>query len=141
LSEPQYEKNPEDLVFLKKEDQPKLQQAPLTVEQLLAMREEIDKKLPARSLKDMNLEEELVIQFIKVKTLQESVLTDPDVPANQRAQVSSAVANTLQHLVKMQTEFHTAERFKTIENLLIKHMKTWPRDLAEKFIQEYEALV
>lgn len=112
----------------------------LDVSELLQLRDRIDARLPATTLSGMNLEEELVRQYLKVQELQAWALEDPDTPANQRAQVCSTVANTLQHLVRMQTEFHTAERFKAIENLMIKHFKTLPLEVVEAFIKDYEAI-
>ena len=112
----------------------------MDTDELLRLRAQIDARLPATRLSEMNLEEELVRQFLKVQALQDSVLEDDAVPANQRSQVAGQVASTLQQLVKMQSEFHTAERFKAIENLMIKYFKRLPLDVVEKFLEEYEAL-
>lgn len=112
----------------------------MDVEELLRLRAEIDSRLPATRLSDMNLEEELVRQYLQIQALQTVVMEDKTTPANQKAQVAATVANTLQHLVKMQTEYHTAERFKAIENLMIKYFKTLPLDVVEKFMDEYEAM-
>lgn len=112
----------------------------LSEDELLALKDEIEARLPARSLKDMNLEEELVSQYMRVKSLQTRVLDDEGIPTNQVAQVAAQVASTLQQLVKMQTDFHTAERFKKLEGFMIKHMKNMPLDLAEKFLDDYEKL-
>ena len=91
-------------------------------------------------LSDMDMPSELIEQFRKVKDLQESVIEDDDIPANQRAQVAGAVAATLQQLIKMQTEFYTSERFRSIENLMIAYMKGLPLEQAEEFLTAYEAL-
>lgn len=112
----------------------------MSVEELLALRAEIDARLPATSLKDMNLEKELIIQYLKVVELQKKVLEDDETPANQLAQVANAVAGTLQNLITMQSKFHNVERFKQLENLMIKHMKSLPLEVAEAFINEYEQL-
>jgi len=112
----------------------------MDLDALLRLRGEIDARLPAKSLKELNLEEELVVQFLAVKSLQMSVIDDSSTPANQKAQVASQVATTLQHLVKMQSEYHTAERFKVIENLMVKYMKRLPLNVAEAFLEEYEQL-
>lgn len=112
----------------------------LDVGALLKLRSEIDSLLPARALGDIDLEHELVVQFLAVKALQSDVLQDGDVAANQKAQVANAVAGTLQQLVKMQSEHYNAERFKKIEALLVKSLKLMPLDAAEVFLREYEAL-
>lgn len=112
----------------------------MTTEDLIRLHASIEAKLPPAELGSMNLERELVMQYRRILALQEDVLMDDDVPANQRAQVSNAVAATLQQLVKMQSEFHTAERFKAIENLMITYMKKLPLEVAEEFLNEYERL-
>lgn len=112
----------------------------MTTEDLIRLHASVEAKLPPAELGSMNLERELVMQYRRILALQEDVLMDDDVPANQRAQVSNAVAATLQQLVKMQSEFHTAERFKAIENLMITYMKKLPLEVAEEFLNEYERL-
>lgn len=110
----------------------------LDVDELLRLRGEIDKRLPAVKLNDMNLEEELVRQYLKVITLQDDVMADDDVLANQKAQVAGQVASTLQQLVKMQSEFHTAERLKAIESRLIRALDKVPAEHLEEFFKWYE---
>lgn len=107
---------------------------------LRKLRGEIDRLLPERALGEIDTAKELVEQYMKVKELQDSVLFDDDVPANQRAQCAGQVASTLQHLVKMQTDFYTAERFRAIENLLIKYLRKMPLDVATQLVAEYERL-
>ena len=112
----------------------------MTHDELRELRDEIDRRLPEEKLSQMDLTQELLSQYRLVQRLQSDVLGDDDVPANQRAQVAGQVASTLQQLVKMQTEFQNAERFRAIENLLIKSIKLMPLDAAEAFIAEYERL-
>lgn len=111
----------------------------MSVEELLALRAEIDARLPATSLRNMDLEKELVIQYLKVVALQTRVLEDDQTPANQLAQVSNAVAGTLQQLVTVQTKFHTSERLKEIEGRLIKALNRLPPDQMEEFFKWYES--
>jgi uncharacterized protein (UPF0147 family) len=110
----------------------------MTTEDLIRLHASIEAKLPPAELGSMNLERELVMQYRRILALQEDVLTDDEVPANQRAQVSNAVAATLQQLVKMQSEFHTAERFKMIESRLIKALENVPAHYLEDFFAWYE---
>ena len=112
----------------------------MTHDELRELRDEIDRRLPEEKLSQMDLTQELLSQYRLVQRLQTDVLDNEEVPANQRAQVAGQVASTLQQLVKMQTEFQNAERFRAIENLLIKSIKLMPRDAAEAFITEYEKL-
>ena len=112
----------------------------MSVEELRELRDEIDRRLPEDKLSQMDLTQELLSQYRLVQRLQDSVLMDDSIAPNQRSQVAGQVASTLQQLVKMQTEFHNAERFRAIENLLIKSIKLMPLDAAEAFISEYERL-
>ena len=109
-------------------------------DELRRLRDEIDRRLPEEKLSQMDLTQELLSQYRLVQRLQTDVLDNEEVPANQRAQVAGQVASTLQQLVKMQTEFQNAERFRAIENLLIKSIKLMPLDAAAAFITEYEKL-
>jgi len=107
---------------------------------LLALRAEIDELLPAVALSDLDLEQELVLQYRTVKAMQATILVDEGVQANQKAQVAGQCASTLAQLTKMQTDFYTAERLKAVETSLIRMLKSWPTDLTLKFFEEYEAL-
>lgn len=109
-------------------------------DELAELRYALDVVCPQKTLSDVNLETELMSQFAKVKKLQQEVMDDDEVPVNQRAQVANAVAATLQHLIKMQSEYHTAERFKAIEALMVKAMKGLPVEVAAKFIEDYERI-
>ena len=100
----------------------------------------IKQSLPPHNLKDLNLAEELVLQYMRVKELQTAVLADMDTPANQKAQVANSVSSTLAQLTKLQTDLHTAERFKLIETHLVKTLKDFP-ELSEAFLDEYERIL
>lgn len=111
----------------------------LTHAELRKLKADIDRLLPeSETLSDMDMPRELVAQFKRVKDLQDSVIDDDETPANQKAQVAGQVASTLQQLVKMQTDFYTSERFRSIENLMIDFMKSLPLDQARMFIKKYE---
>lgn len=116
----------------------------MSYEEMVALKDLLDaqdmEENRMHSLGDINLEHELMSQYAKVKKLQTDVLIDDSVPANQRAQVANAVASTLQQLIKMQTEFYTAERFRSIENLMIAYMKKLPLADAQNFLDEYEKI-
>ena len=112
----------------------------MSVDELRELRDEIDRRLPEDKLSQMDLTQELLAQYRLVQRLQSDVLEDSEVPANQRAQVAGQVASTLQQLVKMQTEFQNAERFRSIENLLVRCLKLMPLHVAETFVAEYEKI-
>lgn len=98
-------------------------------------------KLPgiynAERLEDLNMEQELVKQYNAVRHLQDEVMMDPETPANQKAQVANSVASTIKMLVETQEKYYSQERFKRIESLLIRTLKTWPQEQAAEFIDEY----
>lgn len=113
----------------------------LSAEEVKLLRKALTKQDEApKSLADFNLEHELLEQYTTVKDLQEEVLGDDTIAANQRAQVANTVASTLQQLVKMQSDFYTAERFKAVEGLMLKAIRKLPREIAEGFVSEYERM-
>lgn len=112
----------------------------LSQEQLRALRDQIDAKLPAGSLKSLNLETELVTQYQRVLNLQDKVLRDSDVPANQRAQVAGAVGSALQHLIKMQIDLKRDEQLKRMEAALLKAVATLDSEAKLLFFDTYEQL-
>lgn len=112
--------------------------ADMDLRELLTLRAMIDARLPARALKDMNLEEELVVQYMTAKALQTSVLNGNE-EANKKAQTLNACATALQQLIKMQAEYHTAERLKNIETKLIRALERLPREPLVEFFAWYES--
>jgi hypothetical protein len=111
----------------------------LSIDQLLEMRAQIDAQLPIRKLKDMDLEQELVLQVQSLQVLQRRVMDDMSgTPANQIAQCASSLSSALMNLVKMQSELHTSERLKKIESILIECVKTLPVKTQTAFFDAYE---
>lgn len=113
----------------------------LNPEELIRHYDEIKKHLPATSLKDVNLEEELLLQFHTLRKLQSGVLGDAEFPLNQRAQVANTVGATLDRLVEAQEKVYSQERFKNLENLLVRHIKKLPEEVAEAWLHDYETLI
>lgn len=112
-----------------------------TVAELVRFREEITSALPPLQLGKLNLEEENLIQYHTLKELQSSVMEDEEVPANQLAQVANAVAAVLKTLGDQQAALYTSERYKSIENLLIRHLTSREDEFSEKFLAEYRELL
>lgn len=110
----------------------------LSIEELLQLRTQIDERLPVKRLKDMDLEQEAVIQYLTLKSLLERTLSEDDTAANQKAQVANATASALQALDKMQRDTFTFERFKEVENALVAMLNEWPIEMTKKFFEEYE---
>lgn len=113
----------------------------MPLDELLELRARIDQKLPARQLKDINLEQELVLQLLATQELQRKALNAEDTPANQLAQVSNAVQAALQNLVKLQAEIHKTERIKQLELILIEVIKDLPFEAQNAFLEAYEKRV
>ena len=111
----------------------------MSVEELLALRLRIDEQLPAKSLAGLDLEKELVLQMLATQNLQKSVLTDYDVPANQKAQVCGAVASVLGQLVKLQSDIYTTERMKKLEEFMRGYLNDIPRDDRIKYLDKLDS--
>lgn len=105
---------------------------------LLDLRSQIDAALPAKCLKDLDLETELVIQLQTAKQLQNEVLNDSEIPANQKAQVLNACASSIESLIRMQEKYHTGERLKQIETHLIDVLNRMPAEMTSQFFEWYE---
>ena len=109
-----------------------------TLQELLDLRARIERRLPARSLKDLDLESELVLQARALQQLQNSVIGDESTAANQKAQVANSLSAALVNLVKVQNEVYYSERMKRIESILIDTLKDLPVEAVEAFLANYE---
>lgn len=112
-----------------------------TVAELVKFRDEITKVLPPLELGHLNLEEEMLLQYHVLREMQGAVIEDTDVPVNQRAQVANTVAATLKTLGEQQIELYSSERFKAVENLLIRTLDKLPEDFAAAFLVDYEKIL
>jgi hypothetical protein len=110
-------------------------------QQLLTWYDEIRAHIPAFRLANLNVEEELLLQFHHLRLLQKDAFSDKDVPTNQRTQVGNAVAAALVQISKLQLEMYSSERFKAIELLLIRTLNKLPEDVAAFFLEEYEKIL
>lgn len=114
--------------------------ADLPHDELRALRAEIDRVLPPNTMDSLNLESELVEQFLQVKGLQTKALNDANIPLNQRSQLAGQVAGTLAQLVKMQIDLQRDERLKKIELALVEAVQTLADDAKDRFFVEYEKI-
>ena len=112
--------------------------AGMPVAELLQLRGEINAALPARSLKDLDLASELVIQVLALQLAQAKALGDDETPTNQLAQAMGALTSALTSLVKLQNETYTSERLKKIELVLIETLRTMPMEQQHAFMDAYE---
>lgn len=111
----------------------------MSLSDLLALRNQVEQRLPARDLKDMDLNRELVLQVLALQQLQSTVIKDSEVPANQQAQVANSLSAALTTLVKLQGDVFTTERLKKIEAALIETIGVLPTEAQEAFFAAYEA--
>lgn len=110
----------------------------LPLNELLELRARIDALLPARSLSDLDLEEEVLLQFARTKGLYDDVIKDIGTPANQRAQVANSCTAILDQLIKMQKALYSAERVKALEGALIRTLKEVSEEVQARFFEIYE---
>ena len=113
----------------------------LTLQQLLTLRNEVEKRLPVKNLREINLARELVLQLQANQELQNRCLASADTPANQVAQTMNSTAAVLQQLIRLQTEVHNSERLKKIEQKLIETLNTLPSEVQEAFLETYELIL
>jgi len=131
-----------------KKDQPadpRFAWASFSPDQLIACREEIHIALEAMgvpmSLKDVNMERELMLQFYALKNLQKDVLADDQTPRNQQAQVANATGAVLSKVADLQLSVYDSERFKAIENALIRALRLLPEEAVASFLDEYAKIL
>lgn len=110
----------------------------LPVDDLIRYHDEIRALLPPLNLSEMNLEEEMLLQYHALRAVQNNVLSNDEVAVNQQAQMANSVGSLLARLAELQVSVYTSERFKRIENLLIRSMRQLPEDRALAFLDEYE---
>lgn len=104
--------------------------------ELLALRHRLDKKLNL-DLTQLNLAEELGMQYRSGMILLASVQDDSETPANQRAQVFNSVGAMLEKIVKQQKIVYDAERLKRFEASFLRVMQELPEGSRRKFFDLY----
>jgi hypothetical protein len=97
-------------------------------------------RLPEKSIRSLNLEEELMTQYQRVLDLQSEVIHDSDIPANQRAQVAGQVASVLQQLIKLQEDLDLQTTLRNMEAALIESLQLLPEDAQKQYFEGYEEL-
>jgi len=109
-----------------------------SIEQLEALQQHLAEVLPSQTLLDVNLEHELLNLLRTGQQLMTRVLSDDDVPANQKAQVINSLASTVDQLVKLQNSVYDSERVKRLEYVFTKALKSLPTEVAEVALQAYQ---
>jgi hypothetical protein len=107
-----------------------------TEAELLELRQQIDRRLNL-DLADLNLTQELVLQFKQAKNLLDDILDDSEIASNQKSAVLNSATSILSAIAKAQEQIYSAERLKTIEAATIKALKTLPLEAQEAFFSLY----
>jgi len=108
------------------------------VEALEAIQRKLAEILPSKTLLDVNLEHELLNLLRTGQQLMTAVLSDTDVPANQKAQVVNSLASTIDQLVRLQNSVYDSERVKRLEYVFTRTLKSLPTEVAEITLQTYK---
>jgi len=80
----------------------------------------------ATRLEDLNVADELLMQYKNAVSLFELAQHDENIPANQKAQLLNSISAIITNISKTQTDVYNAERLKTLENTLISTLKDFP---------------
>lgn len=113
----------------------------MPLDQLLELRNQIEQRLPAKDLKDLNLSRELVLQVLALQQLQASVISDDDVAPNQKSQVANALSGALTTLVKLQADVFTTERLKRLESIFVDAINALPEEVKHEAIARYTEML
>lgn len=137
-----FSENPQDKVVVNQSG-PKKAADPFNVDhlndqELADLRGKIDARLGGHSLKDLDMEKELLQQYNLTKRFLSDVIGDESIPANQKAQVINSCTSILKELTATQTDLYNAERLKKMESALIQCLKELPKEAQQVFMQQYE---
>ncbi len=134
-------------VSLKTEEKaPKVGRAPILWEHMteaerLAHFQDLREFLPAIALKDIDIEQELMLQYQTLKAAQREALDDLDTTTSAKASISNSVSSTLAKVASLQIEIYSSERFKNIELALIRVLNKMPAEQAREFLEEYKKVI
>lgn len=134
-------------VNLKNEEKaPKPGRSPILWEHMtdaerLAHYQDLREFLPAIALKDMNVEQELMLQYQTLKAAQRDALDDQETTTSAKASISNSVSSTLAKVASLQIEIYSSERFKMIELALIRMLSRWPEEQVKDFLDEYKKVI
>jgi hypothetical protein len=91
---------------------------------------------PAAQAGPLDLHQELLAQYAKAKDMLETAELS-DEPLNHRVAALNAISSCISSMVKLQSDLHTLEEIKKIENALIDTLKAMP-EVREKFLNFYK---
>ena len=87
-----------------------------------------------RSLKDINLEVELLEQYKRALLLMETL--GENTPANQQAQVLNSCTSIIQQIIKTQSDLYNVETIKVMEATLLNTLRKFP-EMQDDFMSAY----
>lgn len=91
----------------------------------------------AESLAELNLEDELLIQYSKANALLSSVEFDSETPLNQKAQAQNSIVAILSAIIKNQEAVRNMAEVNVLEAALGDTLKEFP-EIKEAFLARYE---
>lgn len=106
-----------------------------TLAELITLRDRINSLLP--NADSLNLQQELILQFISAKELFKRAQLDDETPLNQVAQVINSTTAILKQLTDAQIKLYTAERNRALEQALIELLKESDPEACQEFMEEY----
>lgn len=86
---------------------------------------------------DVNVE--LRKQYRLANEIIEVIRYDPEVPANQKAQIINTVLSTLKAIQDRQEELHNLKQLQAMEATLVETLRTLPQETQQLFLTNYEA--
>lgn len=110
--------------------------AGFNLQDLLKLKSRIEERLPC--LNDLDLQQELVLQFASAKSMLADAQDDKKTPLNQKSQIINTASSLLKQLAEMQIKLYNAERNKALELCLIDILKEADPEDRDAFMEEYE---
>jgi len=107
----------------------------LSRRELRQLRDAIDAELG--ELSRLNLEQELVQQFLDTREVLAETRDDPDIEPQKLASLQNSCTTLLAQLTKAQKALYSTERIKAMEQALFATLEDCP-EVAEKFINDYQ---
>lgn len=108
----------------------------LSESDLYDLRHELDLRLQL-DLGQLNLAEELALQFRQAKAMLHAVQNDDDIPTNQKSQMLNSTRSMLTDIVKQQEIVWSAERLKIFEVAFVKASALLSAEAREAFFDLY----
>lgn len=86
-------------------------------------------------VKNLNLTEEVGLQFKQAKFFLSTLMTDEDIPANHKAQALNTVTRLLHTMTDMREKIYGQERQKKFDAAWLRTMRELPKHQQETFME------